>query len=125
MRVDTDAMLRHLHGYPQATRRLDELSALTLSAVSDLAVLQGMRNKTELVTVKEMSQQRAAALLPVSEAITQRAIELTEAITSRHWPQMGDALIAANALVHGPPVRTAGVKHFGAAQGLKIEAADP
>jgi hypothetical protein len=122
MLVDTDVLIWHLRGYPQATRRLDELGALTLSAVSYLEVLQGMRNKAELVAVKKMLQHRAATLLPVSEAITQRAIELMEAITLSHGLQMGDALIAATALDHGLPVLTANVKHFGAVQGLKVEA---
>ena len=125
MLVDTDVLIWHLRGYPQATRRLDELGALTLSAVSYLEVLQGMRNKAELVAVKKMLAHRAATLLPVSEAITQRAIELMEAITLSHGLQMGDALIAATALDHGLPVLTANVKHFGAVQGLKVEAFNP
>ena len=125
MLVDTDVLIWHLRGYPQATRRLDELGALTLSAVSYLEVLQGMRNKAELVAVKKMLAHRAATLLPVSETITQRAIELMEAITLSHGLQMGDALIAATALDHGLPVLTANVKHFGAVQGLKVEAFAP
>lgn len=125
MLVDTDVLIWHLRGYPQATRRLDELGTLTLSAISWLEVLQGMRNKAELVAVKKMLQHRAATLLPVSEAITQRAIELMEAITLSHGLQMGDALIAATALDHGLPVLTANVKHFGAVQGLKVEAFFP
>ena len=125
MLVDTDVLIWHLRGYPQATRRLDELGTLTLSAVSYLEVLQGIRNKAELVAVKKMLQHRAATLLPVSEAITQRAIELMEAITLSHGLQMGDALIAATALDHGLPVLTANVKHFGAVQGLKVEAFNP
>ncbi|KNZ32898.1 MAG: twitching motility protein PilT [Methylibium sp. NZG] len=122
MLVDTDVLIWHLRGYPQATRRLDELGSLTLSAISWLEVLQGMRNKAELVAVKKMLQHRAATLLPVSEAITQRAIELMEAITLSHGLQMGDALIAATALDHGLPVLTANIKHFGAVDGLKVEA---
>ena len=125
MLVDTDVLIWHLRGYPQATRRLDELGALTLSAVSYLEVLQGMRNKAELVAVKKMLAHRAATLLPVSETITQRAIELMEAITLSHGLQMGDALIAATALDHGLPVLTANVKHFGAVQGLTVEAFTP
>lgn len=125
MLVDTDVLIWHLRGYPQATRRLDELGALTLSAVSYLEVLQGMRNKAEMVAVKKMLQHRAATLLPVSEAITQRAVELMESITLSHGLQMGDALIAATALDHGLPVLTGNVKHFGAVQGLTIEAFVP
>eukprot|EP01041_Mallomonas_annulata_P035126 gene35126-58022_t len=45
MLVDTDVLIWHLRGYPNATRRLDELGALTLSSISWLEILQGMRSK--------------------------------------------------------------------------------
>lgn len=125
MLVDTDVLIWHLRGYAQATQRLDQLGSLTLSAVSYFEVLQGMRNKAELIAVKKMLQHRAATLLPLSEAITQRAIELMESITLSHGLQMGDALIAATALHHGLPVLTANVKHFSAVQGLTVEAFAP
>jgi predicted nucleic acid-binding protein len=125
MLVDTDVLIWHLRGYPQATRRLDELGALTLPAVSYLEVLQGMRHKAELLAVQKMLQRRAAILLPVSEAITQRAIELMEALTLSHGLQMGDALIAATALDRGLTVLTGNVKHFSAVQDLKVEAFNP
>ena len=120
--VDTDVLIWHLRGYAQATRRLDQLDALTLSSVSYLELLQGMRNKAELVAVKKMLERRAATLLPMSEAITQRAIALMESLTLSHGLQMGDALIAATALEHGLPVLTANVKHFAPVEGLAIEA---
>ena len=125
MLVDTDVLIWHLRGYPQATRRLDELGLLTLSAVSYLEVLQGMRNKAELVAVKKMLDKRSARLLPVTEAITLRATELMELLTLSHGLQMGDALIAATAIEHQLPVLTANVKHFGAVQGLTIESFSP
>lgn len=125
MLVDTDVLIWHLRGYPQATRRLDELGALTLSAISYLEVLQGMRNKAELAAVKKMLDKRSARLLPVTESITLRATELMESLTLSHGLQMGDALIAATAIEHGLPVLTANVKHFGAVDGLRIEAFVP
>jgi predicted nucleic acid-binding protein len=45
MLVDTDVLIWHLRGYPQATRRIDELGALTLSAVSYLEVLRACGTK--------------------------------------------------------------------------------
>jgi predicted nucleic acid-binding protein len=125
MLVDTDVLIWHLRGYPNATRRLDELGALTLSAVTYLEVLRGIRNKAELVAVKKMLQHRAATVLPVSEAITQRTIGLMESLTLSHGLQMGDALIAATAIEHQLPVLTANVKQFGAVDGLKVEAFGP
>jgi predicted nucleic acid-binding protein len=125
MLVDTDVLIWHLRGYPQATRRLDELGALTLSTVSYLEVLQGMRNKAELLAVKKMLERRSATLLPITETITLRATELMESLTLSHGLQMGDALIAATALDHGLPVLTANVKHFGTVAGLTVEAFAP
>ena len=121
MLVDTDVLIWHLRGYAQATRRLDELGTLTLSAVSYLEVLQGMRNKAELAAVQKMLQRRQAVMLPLTEAITQRAISLMESLTLSHGLQMGDALIAATALEHQLPVLTGNVKHFAAVEHLLIE----
>lgn len=125
MLVDTDVLIWHLRGYPQATRRLDELGALTLSAVSYLELLRGMRNKAELLAVKKMLEKRSARLLPLTEAITLRATELMESLTLSHGLQMGDALIAATAIERQVPVLTANVRHFSAIAGLKIEAFVP
>ncbi len=90
-----------------------------------LEILQGMRNKAELVAVKKMLQRRAATLLPVSDTITRRAIELMESLALNHGLQMGDALIAATAIEHQLPVLTANVKHLGAVMELKVEAFVP
>lgn len=125
MLVDTDVLIWHLRGYARATRRLDELGSLTLSAVSYLEVLQGMRNKAELVAVKKMLARRSALLLPVTETITLRATALMEELTLSHGLQLGDALIAATAVENQLPVLTANVKHFGAVAGLAIEVFSP
>lgn len=125
MLVDTDVLIWHLRGYPNATRRLDELGTLTLSAVSYLEVLQGIRNKSELTAVKKMLDKRSATLLPLTEAITLRAIGLMESLILSHGLQMGDALIASTAIEHQLPVLTGNVKHFGAVGGLQIEAFVP
>jgi len=121
MLVDTDVLIWHLRGNPQAARWLDRLQPLTISSVSYLEVLQGMRNKAELVAVQKMLQQRKANVRPITEDITRRATELMEAMTLSHRLQMGDALIAATALEHGLPVLTGNVKHFAAIPGLIIE----
>jgi predicted nucleic acid-binding protein len=120
--VDTDVLIWHLRGYAQTTRRLDQMAALTLSAVSYLEVLQGIRNKAELAAVKKMLERRNATMLPVTEAITQRAIALMESLALSHGLQLGDALIAATALDHQLPVLTGNVKHFAAVEGLNVQA---
>ena len=121
MLVDTDVLIWHLRGYAQATRRLDQISVLRLSAASYLEVLQGIRNKNELAAVKKMLDQRGAAILPFTEVITHRATLLMELLALSHGLQLGDALIAATALEHGLTLLTGNVKHFAAIDKLIIE----
>ena len=125
MLVDTDVLIWHLRGYAQATRRLDQLDSLTLSAVSYMEVLQGMRDKTELAAVKQMLELRAARIVPLTDEITQQAIALMESLTLSHGLQMGDALIAATALEQRLILLTGNVKHFRAVSGLQLQAFVP
>lgn len=121
MLIDTDVLIWHLRGYPQATRRLDQLVSFTVSAVTYLELVQGMRNRAELAAVKKMLEKRNATILPLTEGITQQAISLMETLTLSHGLQLVDALIAATAREHHLPVLTGNVKHFAAVQGLLIE----
>jgi predicted nucleic acid-binding protein len=122
MLVDTDVLIWHLRGYPQAAKCLDALHEFTLSAVSYLELLQGMRNKGELVAVQRMLGQRRAVILPLTPPITERAMALMESLTLSHGLQMGDALIAATALEHQLPLLTGNIKHFAAIDGLQTDA---
>ena len=122
MLVDTDVLIWHLPGYAQATRRLDQLDSLTLSAVSYMELLQGMRDKTELAAVKKMLELRSARIVPLTDVTTRQAIALMESLTLSHGLQMGDALIAATALEHQLTLLTGNVKHFRAVSGLRLEA---
>lgn len=121
MLVDTDVLIWHLRGYPAATQRLDQLQPLTLSAVTYLELLQGMRNKEEMAALQKSLVKRQAQQLPLTPAITARAATLMEAFTLSHGMQMGDALIAATALEHQLTVLTGNVKHFQAVESLRIE----
>jgi len=119
--VDTDVLIWHLRGYATATRRLDALGSFSLSAVTYFELLQGMRNKAELAAVQKMIAKRGAVILPLTEAITLKAIALMETLSLGRGLQMGDALIAATALQHGLSLLTGNVKHFSAVEGLSVE----
>lgn len=121
MLVDTDVLIWHLRGLSHATRRLDQLPNLTISAVTWLELLQGFRSKAELVAVQKSFEMRKAQRLPLTPAITDRAVALMEALTLSDGLQMGDALIAATALEHQLPLLTGNVKHFAPIEQLKIE----
>jgi len=123
--VDTDVLIWHLRGLPKATQRLDRLSGMTVSAITWLELLQGFRNQTEMPAVHKSLDMRGAKRLPITPAITDRAIELMQAFDLSHGMRLGDALIAATAIEHGLTVLTGNVRHFSPVESLQIERFDP
>ena len=121
MLVDTDVLIWHLRGLPKATRTLDALDRLTISAVTYLELLQGFRNRAEMAAVQKSLAMRNTIRLPLTPPVTERAIALMETLSLGHGLQLGDALIAATALEHGLTVLTANTKHFSVIEGLMIE----
>ena len=117
-------LIWHLRGLPRATQRLDRLPRLTISAITWLELLHGMRSRAELQAVQKSLALRNTEQLPVTPAITIRAVSLMENLSLSHGLGMGDALIAATALEHNLPLLTANVKHFGPIEGLLIEQFD-
>jgi predicted nucleic acid-binding protein len=89
--VDTDMLIWHLRGYQKATQRLDRLPKLTISALTYLELLQGVRNRAELLAIQKSLAMRNAERLPMTPAITERATALMEERTLSHGLQLGDA----------------------------------
>jgi predicted nucleic acid-binding protein len=118
----SDVLIWHLRGLPRATQRLDQLPHLTISAVTYLELLQGMRNQAEMIAVQKSLERRRTVRLPITPAITERAVYLMQRLVLSHGLQLGDALISATALEHDLPVLTANAKHFTPVPGLRVEA---
>lgn len=125
MLVDTDVLIWHMRGLPHATQRLDQLSSFTISAITWLELLQGFRNRTEMLAMQKSLSNRKTDRAPITPAITNRAITLMETLTLSHGLQLGDALIAATALEHQLTLLTGNTKHFIAIENLKLERFEP
>ena len=84
-----------------------------------------MRSKVELSALQKSLELRHTEQLPVTSAITERAIWLMESLVLSHGLQLGDALIAATAIEHNLPLLTANTKHFSAIDCLRLERFEP
>lgn len=124
MLVDTDVLIWHLRGYPQATQKLNSFPALIISAVTYMELLQGVRSKAEMKALQQSLAMRHTQRLPLTPAITERAASLMEGMVLSDGLQMADALIAATALEHQRPLLTGNVKHFAAIATLRVERFD-
>ncbi len=86
-----------------------------------MELVQGMRNKRELNKLQADMQHWQVTVLPITEAISNRAVALVEQHFLRDHMLLADALIAATALEHRLTLATGNVKHFKAIKGLKLQ----
>jgi hypothetical protein len=121
MLIDTDVLIWMTRGHAGAAARLQTLLPWRISAVTYMELAQGCRNKQELAQIKKGLALSQTDILPISTAISDRAMQLIDAYALSHSMQLGDALIAATALEHGLTVLTANAKHFSAIPELAIE----
>lgn len=125
MLIDTDVLIWMTRGHTGAAARLQSLVPWRISAVTYIELVQGCRNKQELARIKKGLAMCNTEVLPITEAISDKAMQLIEQYALSHSLQLGDALIAATALEHQLPVLTANAKHFSAIHGLDIERFEP
>lgn len=125
MLIDTDVLIWMTRGHAGAAARLQSLVPWRISAVTYIELVQGCRNKQEMARIKKGLAMCNTEVLPITEAISTKAMELIEQYALSHSLQLGDALIAATALEHQLPVLTANAKHFSSVASLKIERFDP
>jgi hypothetical protein len=121
MLIDTDVLIWMTRGHIGAAAKLQTLTPWRISAVTYIELAQGCRNKDELMRIKNGLAQCQTEIVPVSEAISNRAMQLIDAYALSHSLQLGDALIAATALELDRVVLTANTKHFSPIEGLLIE----
>lgn len=103
--VDTDILIDVSRGIPIAINRLQSEannSTLTISSVTQMELIVGCRNKTELQNLEKFL--RRYMIIKVNELITDKAIELLSQYRLSHGLLIPDGLIAATAMVTNTPL---------------------
>ena len=122
MMFDSDVLIWLGHGDSRASGIFESDSNSAVSAITVIELFQGSRSALELKTIQNFIRKPGLRLLPVTEAITCRAIALTEKHSPGDGLQLGDALIAATALEHDETLSTGNVRHYRAIRGMKLKA---
>jgi predicted nucleic acid-binding protein len=112
MLVDTDILIWYMRGNPRAAAFVRDRGSISLSAVAYMELVQGMRNKRELLALRKTVKAWGARVLPVIEPISSRATVYVEEHFLSHSMRLADALIAATAVEHGLSLATANTKHY-------------
>ena len=120
MIVDTDVLIWYLRGNEKARKMIDELTSFSISAVTYMELVQGMRNQNELVQLRRALRAWKVEILYVNEEISAKAMFLVERHFMSDSMQLADALIASTALTNGMSIVTANDKHYKVVKQLEI-----
>jgi len=125
MLVDTDVLIWCFRGRARAARAIESAAAPAISAVTYMELLQGVRDKRELRTIRCFLADLHIPTLPLTENIGHRATIYLEEHALGAGLAMADALIAATAMEHTLSLCTGNAKHFKCLGDLDIQAFKP
>lgn len=122
MLFDTDVLIWCFRGKAKAARTIESAEAPTISAVTYMELIQGVRDRRELRTIRSFLADLYIPTLPLTENIGHRATIYLEEHALSAGLTMADALIAATAMEHAMPLCTGNTKHFTCIADLDLQA---
>ncbi|MBL6985953.1 MAG: type II toxin-antitoxin system VapC family toxin [Methylobacter sp.] len=125
MLVDTDVLIWYLKGNNHAKQEIEVLSGFFISVVTYIELVQGMRNKKELIALRRALRFWNAKVLYLSEDISAKAMFYVEQYYLSHSMQLADALISATAVANGLDLFTGNIKHYRVLKDISIKEFNP
>ena len=121
MIIDTDVLIWYLRGNEKAYKVIENSSNFFISVVTYMELVQGMRNKKELDSLRQALHIWNAKILYISEKISIKAMFYVEQHFLSHSMQLADALIGATAIAYGNPILTGNDKHYKVMKDLQVK----
>lgn len=121
MIVDTDVLIWYLKGNENAFKAVEGLNRFSISVVTYMELVQGMRNKKELNSLRQTLNIWNTRIIYISEDISAKAMFFVEQHFLSHSMQLADALVGATAISCGEQLLTANDKHYRVLKDLQIK----
>ncbi len=121
MIIDTDVLIWYMRGNENAGKAVKSAGDFKISVISYMELVQGMRNKQELISLREAMKIWNSEILYVSEEISAKAMFIVEQYYLSHSIQVADAIISATGLVRGLPILTANDKHYRVISSINVK----
>ncbi len=125
MLIDTDLLIWYMRGNEKAYKRIEKENNFSISVVTYMELVQGMRNKNELNCLRKSLHEWNAKVLYISEEISAKAMFYVEQHYLSHSLQLADALIGATAVAYGQPILTGNDKHYKIIKDIEIKKFKP
>ncbi len=123
--VDTDVLIWYMRGNERAQDTIEKLNGFSISVVTYMELVQGMRNKKELNSLRQALHGWNAQIVYISEEISAKAMFLVEQRFLSNAVEIADALIGASAIAYGLPLLTGNDKHYNAMGDIHIKKFSP
>jgi len=112
MLIDTDVLIWYMRGNAKALNEIEKLKNFNISVITYMELVQGMRNKNELTTLRKALKNWHCKVIYINEEISAKAMFYVEQHYLSHSMQIADALIAATAYTNGIKLITGNDKHY-------------
>lgn len=120
MLVDTDIIVWYMRGNESARKFIIGNPAFDISVVTYTELVQGMKNKSELLALRKALRAWKARIIYIDHEISAKAMFYVEQHYLSHSVELADALIAATAVSTGAPLATGNHKHYKALKDLDV-----
>ena len=121
MVIDTDVLIWYMKGNERAYKAIENSKNFFISVVTYMELVQGMRNKNELNTLRRALHVWNSKILYITEEISVKAMFFVEQHYLSHSIQLADALIGATAISCGLPILTGNDKHYKILKDIRIK----
>ena len=125
MLIDTDVLVWYMRGNEKARRLIRNTNGFSISVVTYIELVQGLRNKEELNVLRNSLKGWKADIIYIDEEISTKAMFLVEQYYLSHSIQLADALIGATSVINGLPLLTSNTKHYKKIKNIIIKKFNP
>lgn len=125
MLIDTDVIIWYMRGNSNAFKAIEKYKGFTISVVTYMELVQGMRNKKELALLRKALKSWNTKIIYITEEISSKAMFYVEQRYLSHSVQLADALIGATAVSHGISLLTSNDKHYKIIKEIKLSKFKP
>ncbi len=125
MIIDTDVLIWYLKGNKSAKEIITQNSPFSISVITYMEIVQGMRNKEELRVFERFLKKWEVNTVHLNNNISIQAMFLVEDYYLSHSMQLADALLAATGIEIKEKILTANTKHYSFIPNIQLDVFRP
>jgi predicted nucleic acid-binding protein len=110
--IDTDVLIWELRGNAKAKKIIHQNIPFSISVITYMEIVQGMRNKSELSSFIKQLTKWEVTIIQISKDISTRAMIYVEEYFLSNSMELAHALIAATCVNNSEILLTANEKHY-------------